>query len=135
MDKLLDKLRTNNFSYTGSDFTEKEIIEQGYICLSGDELLSTICDKTVFGDYPMGYKFAANIYENGITKGVNNMGSTDNGNWRIDYEKNTLRLEWENSWINTITRAYNVNGNIEFYDVDSGNWRTTFKLIQSFKKE
>lgn len=134
MDKLLDKLRTKNSSYSGSNLTEEKAIANSHLQLSGKELELRISNKKVFGDYPMGYKFAAEIYESGITKGVNNVGSTDIGNWRIDFEKNTLQLEWNNAWIDTITRAYEVKGNIEFYDVDTGNWRTTFKIIESLIK-
>jgi len=135
LEKLLDKLRATNFTYTGSTFTEKEVISDGHLQLSGKELLARISNKTVFGDYPMGYIFVAEIYESGITNGVNNVGTADSGNWRINFEKNTLQLEWDNAWINTQTRAYDVNGNIEFYDVDTGNWRTTFKIVESLKKE
>lgn len=28
------------------------------------------------------------------------------------------------------TRAYDVNGPVEFYDVKTGNWRTTFKAFE-----
>lgn len=128
---MVNKLKTTEFDYTGSDFTEKDIKENGYIQLSGKELLSRISNRTIFGDYPMGYKFITNIYENGTAKGVNNVGSFDSGNWSIDFKKNTLQLEWQNAWINTITRAYDVNGNIEFYDIDTGKWRTTFKIFET----
>ena len=128
---MVNKLKTTEFDYTGNDFTEKEIKEQGYIQLSGKELLSRISNRTIFGDYPMGYKFVTNIYENGTANGVNNVGSFDNGNWSIDLKKNTLQLEWKNAWINTSTRAYEVNGNIEFYDIDTGKWRTTFKVFET----
>ena len=114
MDILLNKLRTKNFSFTGSNCTEKEIIKKGRVQLLGTELYTKIVNKTVFGDYPMGYIFVANIFENGKTECVNNVGSTDIGNWKIDFEKHTLQIKWQNRWINTITRAYEVNGNIEF---------------------
>ena len=68
----------------------------------------------------MGYKFVAEIYNNGTTYGINNVGTVDSGNWSIDFEKNTLQLKWKNAWIDTITRAYDVNGNIEFFDIDTG---------------
>lgn len=135
MEKLLDKLRDTNFTYTGSTFTEKEVIAKGYLQLSGEELLVRISNKTVIGDYPIGFIFVAEIYESGITNGVNNVGTADSGNWKIDFENHTLQLVWENDWINTLTRAYDVNGNIEFFDIDSGNWRTTFKIFESLKKE
>jgi hypothetical protein len=47
----------------------------------------------------------------------------------------TLQLEWENAWVYTTTRAYNVNENIEFYDIDTGNGRTTFKIFERRKEE
>jgi hypothetical protein len=134
LDKLLDKLKTKNFSFSGSSFTEKKAIANGFLLLPGKELQSRISNKTVFGDYPMGYKFVTNIYENKIAKGVNNVGSTDYGNWEINFETHTLQLKWQNSWKDTLTRAYDVNGNIEFYDVDTGNWRTTFKIIENLKE-
>lgn len=132
---MLNKLRTIEFSYSGNDLTEQETIANGYLQLSGKELLTRIINKTVFGDYPFGYRFVASIYENGITNGINNVGTSDSGNWSIDFETHTLRLVWKKAWMNTQTRAYDVNGNIEFFDVDSGNWRTTFKIIESIQQE
>ena len=132
---MINKLKTKNFDYTGSDFTEKEIIENGHIQLSGNDLLLRIRNSTIFGDYPMGFKFVTDIDENGTVKGINNVGSFDSGKWRIDFETHTLQLEWKNAWINTITRAYDVNENIEFYDIDTGKWRTTFKIFERRKEE
>jgi hypothetical protein len=128
---MINKLKTKNFDYTGSKFIEKEIVENGYKQLSGKKLLTRINNHTIFGDYPMGFKFITNIYENGTVKGVNNVGSVDNGNWSIDFKRHILQLEWKNAWINTKTRAYEVNGNIEFYDIDTGKWRTTFKIFEN----
>lgn len=133
MENLLDKLRATNFTYTGSNLTEKEVISNGHLQLLGEELLVRISNKTVFGDYPMGYKFVSKIYENGMVNGINNVGTVDSGNWSIDFVNHILQLEWKNAWIDTLTRAYDVNGNIEFFDIDSGNWRTTFKIIESLK--
>jgi hypothetical protein len=132
---MIDLLKTKEFDYTGSNLTEMEAIENGHIQLTGNELLSRISNRTIFGDYPMAYTFVTEIYENGTAKGVNNVGSIDYGNWSIDFKKHTLQLEWENAWINTITRAYDVNGNIEFYDIDTGKWRTTFKIFERRKEE
>jgi len=123
-----------DFEYTGSSFTEKKIIAQGYPKLTGKELLSKISNKKVYGDYPMGYKFFADINKNGQTKGINNVGTRDSGEWKIDFENHTLQLIWKNAWINTITRAYEINENIEFFDIETGNWRTTFKIIESLQK-
>jgi len=129
------KLQSNfNFEYAGSNSTEAEIIEKGYLQLTGKELLLRISNKTVYGDYPPYYKFKADVYQNGTTEGINNVGTQDFGKWIIDFEKNTLQLVWQNGWLDTITHAYEVKGNIEFYDVDSGNWRTTFKKIMSLNE-
>jgi len=126
---MMHKLKTKDFDYTGSNLTENDAVKKGYSLLSSKELLPKISNKTIFGDYLMGYKFVAEIYNNGTTYGINNVGTVDSGNWSIDFEKNTLQLKWKNAWINTITRAYDVNGNIEFYDIDTGKWRMTFKYL------
>ena len=122
-----------DFEYTGSITTEKEVIENGLPQLTAKELHSRISNKTIFGDYPKGFKFVTNIYENGSAEGVNDVGAQDYGNWTIDYEKNTLQLTWENGWFNTITRAYDINGTIQFYDTDSGNWRTSFRIFKNLE--
>ena len=121
-----------DFEYNGSTHSEKDIIEKGYHQLSGKELLKKISDKTVYGDYLMGYKYVTDIYKNGTAEGVNNVGSHNFGSWHINMNDNTLNIKWENGWFDTITRAYDINGNIEFYDVDTGNWRTTFKGFKKF---
>jgi hypothetical protein len=115
------------FEYLGSNYTENAAIKNGFKQLTGEDLREKIINKLVYGDYPMGYKFVSEIYENGKTEGINSVGTHDFGNWTIDFEKHTLHLIWNNGWIDTITRAYVVNGTIEFYDVDTGYWRTTFR--------
>lgn len=122
-----------DFEYTGSSLNEKEAIANNYTKLTGKELHKIIVNKKVKGDYTMGFKFIAEIYENEKVEGINNVGSFDFGIWAIDMKRNTLMLKWNYGWINTITHAFEVNGNIEFYDVDTGNWRTTFKIIESLK--
>ena len=124
-----------DFDYTGSRCTEKDVVQKSIRKMTSKELWEAIVNKKVFGDYPMGFKFIAEIYEDGKVEGVNNVGTHDHGDWVIDMEKHTLTLQWNNGWINTITTAYEVNGNIEFYDVATGKWRTTFKKILHLKKE
>jgi len=121
-----------DFEYTGSKYIETEIIAKGHQLIQGEELFAKIRNTTIFGDYPGGYKFVTDIYEGGATEGANNVGSHDFGTWVIDYEKHTLLLEWKNGWFDTVTRAYNVDGNVEFYDVDTGSWRTTFKTFSKW---
>jgi len=124
-----------DFEYTGSGLTEKGAIENGFIQLTGKELMSRISNRTIFGDYLMGYKFVTDIYENGNTEGINNVGSHNLGNWIIDVKENTLSIKWNNGWFDTVTRAYEVNENIEFYDVETGDWRMTFKNFINWKEE
>ncbi|MEE9430707.1 MAG: hypothetical protein V3V16_06670 [Melioribacteraceae bacterium] len=124
-----------DFEYTGSEYTEDGIIAKGHKQITGKILQATIKNTTVFGEYLNGYKFVTDIYDNGTAEGINNVGSHNFGKWIIDFEKNTLQLEWENGWVDTITRAYNVNGNIEFYDIGTGKWRTTFKTFEKWKEE
>jgi len=126
------KITDLNFTYTGNNFTEKEIILKGYNQLTAKQLYLKINNKTIFGDYPGGYIFSTNIFDDGRVEGINNVGSYDFGNWLINYEKHTLQLKWKNGWANTISRAYDVNGNIEFYDVNTGFWITTFKVLKHF---
>jgi len=77
----------------------------------------------------MGCKFVTEIYNYWTAYGINNVGKIDSKNWSIDFEKNTLQIKWKNARIDTITRTYDVNGTIEFYKIDTGKWRTTFKIF------
>lgn len=134
---MKNELKTTDFDfeYTGSNFKEKDAIQNGFIQLTGKELLSRIRNVTVFGDYLMGYKYVTDFYKNGSAEGINNVGSHNLGDWIIDLKENTLSIKWNNGWFDTITRAYEVNGSIEFYDVETGNWRTTFKKFINWKEE
>ncbi len=119
-----------DFEYIGNRFSEEEIVKSGYIPLSGTELRARIVNRIICGDYLMGYRFITTLYDNGTVEGVNDAGSYDFGVWMIDYQNNTLRTKWQKGWLNTLTRAYDVNGNIEFFDIDTGKWRTTFKRFR-----
>jgi len=123
-----------NFEFTGNLFKEKDVIENNYYQLSGTGLLEKISDKIIFGDYLMGYKYITELYKDGTSEGINNVGSHNSGIWFIDMKNNILDTKWDNGWIDTITRAYEVDGNIELFDIDTGNWRTTFKAIKSLEK-
>lgn len=129
------KKKDFGFEYTGSEYTEEEVIANGHKQITGKVLQATIGNTTVYGDYPNGYKFIADIYDNGTTEGINDVGSHNFGNWTIDLQRNTLQLEWGNGWFDTLTRAYDVNGDVEFYDVDTGKWRTSFKKFEKWEEE
>jgi len=129
------KINDIDLSFTGSYYTEQMAIKKGFKQLTGEELKKRIINKTICGDYPMGFTFVTRIYENGKTEGINNVGSQDYGYWAINTKNHTISLQWNNGWMNTTTHFYDVNGNIEFYDVDTGNWRTTFKKFENWKEE
>ena len=124
---MKNDLKISDFNFKRSDYTEKTAFSNVFKQLTGLELKERIINQEVNGDYPGGFTFVARIYENGTTEGVNNVGHSDSGNWTIDFEKNIILLEWENGWYDTTTRAYEVNSTIEFFDIDTGNWRSTFK--------
>ena len=109
--------------------TEAMIVEAGYEPLSADELRQKISNKTVFGDYGFLFKFVNVMEENGAMEGRNNAGAHVFGKWSIDSQAGTISVNWDGGWDNTTTRAYWVDDQIKLFDVDSGQWRTTFTSI------
>ncbi len=132
---MIKRLKLAAFKFNGSAFTEKSALGNGFKPLTGLELKERIINKEVTGEYPGGFTFVARIYENGTTEGVNNFNHYDSGRWIIDLEKNTMLLQWDNGWYPTMTHAYDINGTIEFFDTDTGLWRTTFKSFTLLKKD
>ncbi len=65
-------------------------------------------------------------------EGVNNVGCRNSGEWLVDRDSNTMTVKWDNGWDHTTTRAYDVDGEIKFYDSDTGIWRTTFQKLSSY---
>lgn len=108
------------------ELSENNIIEKGFHSLTGDELKSKISGKQVRGQYLYGYKYIGVFHANGTTEGENNVGSHHFGEYVVDKKNNTLCLLWDNGWDNTTTKAYDINGELHFFDVNSGNWRMSF---------
>jgi hypothetical protein len=54
------------------------------------------------------------------------VGAHHFGQWSINMQENTLTVEWD-GWDNNTARAYDLVGEIHFYDSTTGEWRTTFK--------
>ncbi|MGV6829404.1 MAG: hypothetical protein ACWA45_08400 [Flavobacteriales bacterium] len=126
---MFEHIKAEDFgTYLGSFLTEEKAIQYGFKQLNAEDLLKKISNKIIFGDYPMGFTFVTKIENDGNLKGLNNVGFKDEGTWFIDNKNNTLHLQWNRAWANTITRAYEVNNNIEFFDIETGNWRTTFRF-------
>ena len=111
------------------DFNTREtmIIEAGYSQLSGEELKERISQKTIRGEYYNGRRYITFIDKNGNMEGENDLGSHRFGKCSIDMNSRTITTKWDSGWDNWTGRAYDVNGEIKFYDTTTLEWRTTFK--------
>ena len=114
--------------------TESMIKEQGYSQLSANELKERIYNKTIRGEYFIGRIFVTYIDDNGNMEGENDLGSHHFGVNIIDSENDTLTTQWDSGWHNWTGRAYDVNGEIKFFDTTTLEWRTTFKTFEVGKK-
>ena len=117
-----------------SKTTEKMIRDGGYHQLTSDELLTRIIDKTIRGDYFNGRKFNGIFYKDGTTEGKNDLGTHLFGEWSINTQDNSLEVIWDGYWFNTLTNMYEVDGEIKFYDCETGKWRMTFIRFTDGKK-
>ena len=107
---------------------EQTVIEAGHTQLSGPEMAQIIVGKTVWGDYGAAFKFVSVIREDGSMEGTNNFGSHNLGRFSIG-DDNTFSVQWNAGWDTTTTRAYAVDGQVKFFDCDTGQWRNTFTRI------
>jgi hypothetical protein len=109
--------------------SEAAIVKRGFSVLTSKELVGKISGKTVWGDYGQMFKFVSVIHSDGNMEGKNNAGAHNFGKWASDEVENTFSAQWDAGWDTTVTRAYEVDGSIIFFDVSDGNWRTTFTKI------
>lgn len=119
---------------TGVNTTEKMIIDRGYLQLSAEELKQRISDKTVKGDYYNGRKYVTYTDKNGNMEGKNDLGSHLFGKCTFNTKNNTFSVKWNGYWDTWTGRAYDVDGEIQFFDSTTSRWRTTFKKIEEGKK-
>ena len=118
---------------TDFNTTETMIIEKGYSRLSGEELKERISDKTIRGDYYNGRNYVTFIDRAGNMEGENDLGSHRFGQYTLDANEDSLTVNWD-GWDNWTGRAYDVDGEIKFYDTTTLRWRTTFKVFEDGKK-
>lgn len=125
----------NDFAVAIVKTTEEMIIECGYKQLSGEALKERIVGKTIKGDYYLGrhYEYISYIDENGTTEGVNDVGTHCVGEWSVNMDDGSLIVNWGYCWENWTGRAYDVDGEIQFYDGMTHLWRTTFKTFEEGK--
>ena len=114
--------------------TEPMIKEQGYKQLTGKELKERIYSKTVRGEYFTGRIFVTYIDDKGNMEGENDLGSHHFGINIINMNNDTLTTQWDRGWHNWTGRAYDVEGEIKFFDTTTLEWRTTFKIFEEGKK-
>lgn len=115
----------------GFGSTEKMAIDAGYQQIKTDELLRRTVGKTVVGHYQIGFVFQGYMDADGSMDGENNVGTRDSGQWAVNPADNTLILSWRGGWFESITRIYDVDGALHFFDHDSTNWRMSyFKFVE-----
>lgn len=113
---------------------ETKIIEDGYQKLSAEELKQRIGDKTIRGDYYNGRKYIVFINRDGTMEGKNDIGTHSFGDWSVNMKDNSFTVIWDSYWDNTTSRAYDVDGEIKFFDSRTCQWRTTFKKFEDGRR-
>jgi len=111
--------------------TEQQARAAGHTQLTGAELAARISGAAIIGLYRRGFHFRATLAPDGSVAGQNHVGVHDSGRWRIDEQAHTLSVTWSGGWEANTTHAFQVGDEIQFFDVDSGRWRTTFRLASS----
>lgn len=110
----------------GFGSTEEMAINAGHKQITMAELLRRTVGKTVLGNYQIGFVFQGFMDADGTIDGENNVGTRDAGQWVVNHDDNTLVLMWRGGWFNSITRAYDVEGALHFFDRDNGHWRMSY---------
>ena len=91
--------------------------------------------KTIWGDYYNGRKYISYCDANGSMEGENDFGAHHHGTWIINNKNNTFTVVWDYGWHNWTCRAYDVNGEIMFFDTTTAKWMTTFKIFKEGKQK
>ncbi len=90
-------------------------------------------DKTIKGDYYVGRQYISYVDENGTMEGINDLGTHCAGEWSINMDDGSFTVSWSCYWDNWTGHAYDVDGEIQFYDGTAHLWRTTFKTFEEGK--
>jgi len=110
--------------------TEQNLIDDGYKKLTNEQLHELLVDKTVWGDfeYKGWRKFISYINPDGTIEGLNDWDSNVEGHWII--QNDSLTFDWDGYWIDWTGNAYEVDGEIKFYDVETNLWMSSFTKIE-----
>lgn len=109
--------------------TEATLIKAGYKCISGRELGQRLLGNTILGDFAFLFKYIMTISKDGALEGINNVGSHHLGQSTINNTANTITVHWNDGWVNTTSRVYEVDGKLKLYNIENGQWSTTFTKL------
>jgi hypothetical protein len=111
------------------------LIVLGFKPLTKEELLELISNNTVTGDYDYkGHRiYKTFMNKNGTMIGKNDWGSLEEGSWSV-FSNGCLSVKWQGYWEDWIALAFKIDNQIKFYDLESGEWRTTFNKIEKGKQ-
>jgi len=115
--------------------TKDDLILQGYMPLSKNELINLISNTTVLGDYEYSghRKYKTFIDTSGEMLGKNDWGSNESGRWSLN-NLGHFSVEWDGYWEAWTALAFKIDETIKFYDLVSGQWKTTFNTIVDGKQ-
>ena len=85
--------------------------------------------NSVLGEFGFAFKYIMTIGADGRLEGINNVGSHHHGQMTIDDALDIFTVRWETGWVNSSSRAYEVDGKIKLYNIENGQWSTTFTKI------
>ncbi|MEE9314873.1 MAG: hypothetical protein V3V02_09505 [Rhizobiaceae bacterium] len=111
--------------------TEALMVEKGCKLISSQELRQRLLGNTILGDFAFAYKYMMTINTDGALEGINNVGSHHFGQMTIADAANTVSVKWADGWVNTTSRAYDVDGEFKLYNIENGQWSTTFTKVMS----
>ncbi len=106
--------------------TEDTVLTGGHTRLSGRELEQKLVGNTITGEFGFLFKYVMTVKDDGTLEGKNNAGAHHFGRYSIDTDENTISVEWDSGWVNTTSRAYEADGAIKLFNIETGKWETTF---------
>lgn len=112
---------------TGAGSNEQMVIDAGYKQASAAVIRQRAVGNTVIGNYLYGFVFISYMDKDGMMEGRNNVGAHHKGRWSLDAQDNTLSVQWHSGWDTSVTRAYDIDGALHFFDLNTGIWRMSFE--------
>jgi len=69
----------------------------------------------------------------GTMEGQNDLGILSVGEWSVKGSESTLTMKWDSYWDDWTSRAYEVDGEIQFFDSTTLKWRTSMRIVSDGK--